>query len=207
MLAELASKDTSKQAGKQARGKRAIHRARDSRGTKSSLLATSSTYTYVLHRCASASDRARRPCGQASNGRRHGNAAASVDRRARPSLQHVRWTGHFRSATLSRPTRVDANEVRDRPRSATPPTRLPLDSERASARAPPTPAPLRSSTASRSTRAAWPRPSSRPSPAARASSASPRSSRTRSTASSSKRRGVVTLLVLLHSSTGRGTGS
>ena len=52
-----------------------------------------------------------------------GTVSRRVRRLARPSLQPARWTGHFRSATLSRPTRVDANEVRDLPRSATPPTR------------------------------------------------------------------------------------
>ena len=72
-----------------------------------------------------------------------GTVSRRVRRLARPSLQPARWTGHFRSATLSRPTRVDANEVRDRPRSATPPTRPSLDSDeppRAHAPRPPRPA-------------------------------------------------------------------
>ena len=46
---------------------------------------------------------------------------------------------HCDGDALGRPTRVDANEVRDRPRSATPPTRPSLDSERASACARPRP--------------------------------------------------------------------
>ena len=167
--------------------------ARDRRGTRSSLLDSSSTY--VLHRCASTGHRARRAGRQEGNGRRYRIAPRPSTEGRAPAFnmcaglvifEALRWVDPLastrtRSETVHAPRRRRrdcCSTVNEPPRAHAPDPRAP-----------------RSSTASRSTRAAWPRPSSRPSPAARASSASPRSSRTRSTASSSKQQGAVTLLV------------
>ena len=185
-LAELAPKDTSNsKQGSKPRGKRTLHRRQGPPGTRNTLLDSTPMSSIAALRLvtARAAPAGRRAMGGGTATRprpsTEGRAPAFNMCAGLLIFEALRWVDPLAS-------RMGSDVGPSTLRGAVDAT---ASQQRTNACAP------RSSTASRSTRAAWPRPSSRPSPAVPASSASPRSSRTRSTASSSKQRGAISLLV------------